>query len=405
MTTTIRPIKTNKDYASALKRIEELMSAEAGTAEADELEVLATLIELYEKQNFPIDLPEPIDAIRFRMEQAGLTNRDLVPVLGSRSRVSEVLAGKRPLTLSMIRGLHEHLGIPADVLLHRSAASLTANTERREWARYPLRAMAKLGWIENAPAIKDRAEEIMCDLLVRAGGASAVPALYRKNDGARQKANVDEFALEAWCLQLIALARATPLAREYKDGVINDKFARTLVRKSWLADGPRLAREYLGLHGIHLIYLPHLPRTHFDCAALKLADGTPVIGLTLRYDRLDNFWFCLCHELAHVSLHMKGERADVFIDDLSLPTTLDKKEREADAWAQDILIPSESWNKSSVRVTGSAVAVNQLANELGIHPSIVAGRVRTERRNYHLLTQFIGAREVRKHFLSARCAA
>src|SRR5258707_243477 len=113
----IRPIKTIGDNEEALPRIEELMDAKPGTAEMDDLEVFASLVEQYEEKRFPIDAPSPIDAIRFRMEQADLSPRDLVPFLGSRAKVSEVLSGKRPLTLQMIRALHEHLGIPADSLL------------------------------------------------------------------------------------------------------------------------------------------------------------------------------------------------------------------------------------------------------------------------------------------------
>src|SRR6056297_1563828 len=117
-----RLIKTETDYEQALSRIEELMDADAGTPEADELELLATLVEMYEDAHYPIDMPDPVDAIRFRMEQAGLKQQDLVPYMGSRSKVSEVLNRKRPLTLSMMRGLHRGLGIPAEVLLQESGA-------------------------------------------------------------------------------------------------------------------------------------------------------------------------------------------------------------------------------------------------------------------------------------------
>src|SRR4051812_28263958 len=113
----IRPIKADRDYEEALRRIEELMGAVPGTPELDELDVLASLVEQFEAKRFAIDVPNPIDAIHFRMEQANLSPRDLVPFLGSRSKVSEVLSGKRPLTLQMIRALHEHLGIPAGALL------------------------------------------------------------------------------------------------------------------------------------------------------------------------------------------------------------------------------------------------------------------------------------------------
>ncbi|WP_404790419.1 ImmA/IrrE family metallo-endopeptidase [Altericista sp. CCNU0014] len=401
--TAIRPIRTRADYEAALLRIDSLMDAEAGTPEADELEVLATLVELYEKKHFPIGWPDPIEAIRFRMEQAGLSARDLIPLLGSRAKVSEVLSGKRSLTLQMIRALHEHLGIPAEVLLRQPGASLPEMPLDLDWSRFPLTAMAKLGWIEPGRNLKERAEEIIRDLIQRAGGPEALPeGLYRKNDGARQNAKMDAYALKAWCYQLLAEAKATVLPSAYRQGSITQEFGRNLVRLSSLREGPRLAKEFLANYGIHLIYLPHLPRTHLDGAALKLSDGTPAIGLTLRYDRLDNFWFCLCHELAHVALHMQKGMDEAFFDDLSLGDVegieTDVKEAEADQWAQDVLIPAEVWAASMVKENATPAAVVELAHELGIHPAIVAGRVRKELHNYRLLTHYVGNGEVRKFF-------
>jgi HTH-type transcriptional regulator/antitoxin HigA len=110
-------IKTEKDYRAALRRIEEIFGAKRGTPEGDELELLATLVELYEDEAFPIGLPSPVEAIRFRMEQQGLRPKDLAPHLGGANRVSEVLSGKRALTTAMIHKLHHELGIPAHVLV------------------------------------------------------------------------------------------------------------------------------------------------------------------------------------------------------------------------------------------------------------------------------------------------
>jgi len=115
-------LKTRSDYHAALKRVESLMDARAGTARGDELELWAFLIESYEAMHYPIDPPDPIHAIRFSMEQQGLEPKDLIPILGSRSRVSEVLSGKRALNLRMIRALHARLGIPAEILVRPSAA-------------------------------------------------------------------------------------------------------------------------------------------------------------------------------------------------------------------------------------------------------------------------------------------
>jgi HTH-type transcriptional regulator/antitoxin HigA len=118
----IRLIKTERQHTAALKRIEQLMDARPNTPAGDELELLAALVEMYERQNFPVDLPDPIEAIRFRMEQQGLIQQDLAPYLGSRSRVSEVLGGRRSLSLAMIRALHAGLGIPLRVLVQEPKA-------------------------------------------------------------------------------------------------------------------------------------------------------------------------------------------------------------------------------------------------------------------------------------------
>ncbi len=113
----IKPIKTEADYEAALTEIAQLMEAEAGSAEGDQLEVLVTLVEAYEARHWRIDPPDPVDALLVRLEEGRLTRRELEQLLGSRSRVSEILHRKRPLTLTMIRRLHSQLGLPAESLI------------------------------------------------------------------------------------------------------------------------------------------------------------------------------------------------------------------------------------------------------------------------------------------------
>jgi HTH-type transcriptional regulator / antitoxin HigA len=113
----IKPIKTTNDYNQALKRLESIFDAKNGTSEGDELEVLGILIDEYEKEQFPIGLPDPIEAIKFRMEQMGYSQNDLATIVGLKSRASEILNRKRKLSLEMIRKLHEELNIPTDVLI------------------------------------------------------------------------------------------------------------------------------------------------------------------------------------------------------------------------------------------------------------------------------------------------
>jgi HTH-type transcriptional regulator/antitoxin HigA len=127
----IRPIKTEADYDAALARAAALMDAEEGTAEADELDILATLIEAYEDRHYPMDLHDPIDAIKHRMELKGLTRKDLEPLIGTRTRVAEVLNGKRSLSINMIRKLHAELGIPAEVLIRPTRKSGQAARRKR----------------------------------------------------------------------------------------------------------------------------------------------------------------------------------------------------------------------------------------------------------------------------------
>lgn len=125
-TVDIRPIKTKADYKAALKAVESLMAAKARTPEGDRLELLVMLVEAYERQYFPMDLPDAVEAIKFRMEQQGLTAKDLEPMIGRSNRVYEVLNRKRGLTLAMIQKLHVGLGIPAESLLRQSAVPAEA---------------------------------------------------------------------------------------------------------------------------------------------------------------------------------------------------------------------------------------------------------------------------------------
>ena len=113
----IKPIKTKKDYEQAMLRLEEIFNAKKGTPKGDELEILSLLIEKYEDEKFPIDLPDPIEAIKFRMEQSGLTQTDLANIVGQKSRASEILNRKRKLSLDMIRQLHNKWRIPTEVLV------------------------------------------------------------------------------------------------------------------------------------------------------------------------------------------------------------------------------------------------------------------------------------------------
>ena len=275
MSSFIKPIRTEEDHKRALERIDKIFDAEEGTPEGDELEVLVDLVMFYESKTVDIGFPDPISAIKFRMDQAGLTQRDLMPYIGSRSKVSEVLSGKRDLTLSMARALHQNLGIPADVLLQKPGAEFDSTLEEIDPRRYPLKEMAKRGWIPQLSDLADRAKEEIRAMMEKAGGpeTAAVP-LYRKNGHRRLNAKADPYALRAWCWRVLGVANENPPQADYQSGTVTPEFMQEIAHLSVSEDGPRRAQERLAEHGIALVVERHLPRTHLDGAALRLARWT-----------------------------------------------------------------------------------------------------------------------------------
>ena len=397
-----RLIKTEKDYKTALSRIEALMDAKPGTAEMDELELLTALVEIYEERHYPISLPNPIEAIKFRMDQLGLSQKDMVPYIGTKSKVSEVLNGKRPLTLAMMRSLNQNMGISAEVLLREPGADFPEEMQGMTWQKFPIAEMAKRCWISKEKNFKENAEELMRNFIAQAGGVEAVsPAFFRQAKGARYNSKMDPYGLTAWCIRVLAIAKSNPLRQTYRKGSIKQSSLQEIARLSYFEDGPQLAKEYLHKQGIHLIVVPHLPKTYLDGAAMLMPDGTRVIGLTLRYDRIDNFWFCLLHELAHIAKHLTSQDR-IIIDDLDLrghdANLEDKLEKEADEMTRDGLIPKKVWEKNPLKGETTAEKIISLAEKLKIHPAIIAGRVRHERNNYRLLSKLVGSGQVRKHF-------
>lgn len=396
-----RIIKTDSDYRNALAEIDSLLDRDPdpGSSDADRLELLTLLVQDYESQIFQVSLPDPVDAILFRMEQQSLSQKDLVPYIGSRSKVSEVLSGKRPLSLSMVRALHAGLGIPAKVLLHEQASNLMKEPDV-EWTRFPLREMIRRGWIqEKVSDVQGQAEEVLRRFFAKVGPETSVLALYRKSSSSmRSIRSMDEYALLAWTARVIIQSSENPPPGGYHPQTVTLEFMRQVAQLSWSEQGPALAKEFLEKHGVSLIIESHLPKTHLDGAAILLQDEKrPIIGLTLRHDRLDNFWFCLLHELAHISLHL-DEKTVQFYDDLDLESQDDPREREADKMAGEALIPEEVWRKSPASRLRTPEAAQHLANQLRIHPAVVAGRMRHQFKSYRVLNQLVGHNQVRKSF-------
>ncbi len=391
-------IKNETEYEAALEQLDLLMDATAGSAKGESLELWATLIDLYEREVHPIELPTAIEAIRFRMDQAGLKQQDLVPYLGSRSKVSEVLSGKRPLSLAVMRKLHDELGIPAEVLLQEPEAKLPAHLEGIDWHHFPLKAMLNRGWLtevdRDLPVVKERAEEYLTRWAAPLGDYALEPALLRQH--VRSGGKSDGYALSAWKIRVSLLAFEQNLPA-YQPGTITLDFIGDLVRLSYLDNGPLLAREFLHKHGIHFVVEGHLPHTHLDGAAIKMPGGAPLVALTLRHDRLDNFWFTLCHELAHIALHFDSDDCDAFFDDLD-QAEANSLEGEADKWAGEALIQSEAWKAADLCRQPTLERVRSFAAAMRINPVIPAGRVRRETGNYRLFGKFVAGEKVRQFF-------
>lgn len=384
-----RLIKTEADYDNALVIIDGLMGAEPGTEDAERLEYWAKLVEIYEEEHYPIPKPTPLEAIEFAMDQQRLTRRDLEPFMGSKGVVSEVLAGKRRLALDMIHALHAGLGIPLDTL----AQEMPLQAQDLDVSTFPVKEMKARGWIN--PTNKGDVESAVRQWLDECGLDDAVMA-YAARSSMRLGARGDESAMLAWVCGVKAIASREPLPTKFDRAALDHAFLRGLVALSPDTRGPVLARDYLAQAGIHLVVERHFAKTYMDGAALLEPDGTAVIGMSLRYDRIDNFWFTLLHEASHLALR-HVEPGSFVVDDMDVRSQ-DAREHEADEMAMEALIPSESWEAVPTGVRTSSAFVVGMADKLGIHPAIVAGRVRRETRNYRLFAKMVGSGEVRKLF-------
>ncbi|MFA6917172.1 MAG: ImmA/IrrE family metallo-endopeptidase [Parachlamydiales bacterium] len=391
-------IRTEEQYRSYLEEVQTLMASGVplNSKQSDKLELLTVLLEAYENAKYPVESPDPIDAILFRMHEKGLKRADLIPYFGTSSRVSEVLGRKRPLTVQMIRALSIGLGISADTLVGLSMPDAAPQKSAIDWSKFPVKEMAKRGWLESAAIRATSSVEDVVKNFISEAGLQFGAASFRRTLVGEAQSPTTRYSLYAW------LARVIQKAREKKSSLgvfeqeaLSTSFLRELAQLSWYDQGPLLAIEYLGKHGVAVIVEPHLKGTLLDGAALKDADGTPIIGLTLRHDRLDNFWFTLLHEVAHIWKHSGSDEA--FLDDLDASSE-DRREAEANRLAREAFIPRLIWKRSDAFISPSKESIDKLSRELKIHPAIIAGRLRKETGNYRVFTDLVGLNQVRTMF-------
>jgi len=391
----LRVIRDDLQYAALLEQAKELAIADPSpdSDDAERLAIISVLLEKYEEERFKLDAPDPIDAILYRLAELGLRQKDFATIVGSRSRASEILARKRGLTIEMIRAIHEQLKIPAELLIAHPH-DRDAGPDDLDWTKFPVREMKKRGWLDSDLAQGKTGEDLIRSFFARSSAHHA-PLLLRKTLTGVQNEE-GRYAIYAWVARVLVRARdLRKVDVRYVPGSITDEFLRQIAKLSRSPDGPLLAREFLAMKGIALVVEPHLPKTKLDGAAI-LDDGAPVIGLTLRYDRVDYFWFTLMHELVHVQRHL-GRQHVTFVDEDEMSND-DEKELEANIYAAEAFIPRQIWKSSDAYRTRKYEAVIQLADSLMIHPAIVAGRIQRETSNYKILKELSGASGIGRLF-------
>jgi len=281
-----------------------------------------------------------------------------------------------------------------------SQVSLEQDSGGFAWDQFPIKEMYHRNWFEGfsgtLQAAVNNAEELVRNF-VESALNKPVQAAARQR--VRYGGNVNRYALIAWQCRVINSAKKIVIENKYKKSTINNDWFTRLAQLSSEKEGPKRAVEYLRDFGIRLVIEPHLSQTHLDGAAILLSSG-PVIGMTLRYDRIDNFWFVLFHELIHILRHLHRGDIESIFDDLDAVAT--DIEIEADNEAGEYLVPAKQWETALARYIRSEESIKNFAKELGLHPAIIVGKIRKEADNYTILTDLVGQGEVRNLFPKVR---
>jgi len=251
------------------------------------------------------------------------------------------------------------------------------------------------GWLDKAEQSDESGLSHLKRTVAEHVGEHGTPSLLRT--GLNVEDHAEDWLLLAWKAQVTRRAISEISKAKARFRPIDFAWLKDVVHLSAEDDGPSRVRLLLAEHGIVLIAESQIAGMNVDGAAF-LVEETPIIGLTLRHDRLDNFWFTLMHELAHIMLHYRTGLSAGFFDSIET-RPVDEMELEADKFAENLLIPEELWVRSPARIAKSAEPIERLARQLGISPAIVFGRVRMERNNYTLFSNHIGRGKVRQQLL------
>jgi HTH-type transcriptional regulator/antitoxin HigA len=365
-----------------IKEYEALKSGAVTLLEADSLEELPTLL------------------IRARIAN-GLSQRQLAEALGLSEQQVQRYESDQYASASLTRISKVAAALNLDISEVGELRSQRSEERPQRvdinWELFPVGEMYRRRWFRgfkgSLTAAMAQRVELVSDFIQEAMPRRQQAFLRSR---ARLGAEMDPYALWAWQCRILILSKKVELPTSFSRSSITAEWLQELVRLSRYDDGPQRAKEALREIGIPLVVEPHLPRTYLDGAAFLLPNGTPVVGLTLRYDRLDNFWFVLIHELVHIRDHLrKGKLEDIFDD---LEAQGDELERQTDSEAGQILIPEDQWETALPRYLRTEDSVSTFADEVGIHSAIVAGRIRKEADNYIIMSDLVGHGEVRRQF-------
>ncbi|MBN2606986.1 MAG: ImmA/IrrE family metallo-endopeptidase [Thiotrichales bacterium] len=388
----IKLIQNEAEYEAAMARVSELMDLdpELNSPEGNELDVWVTLIKKFESEKVTPDFPSYIEAIKFFMDQRGFNQNDMTSYFGSKAKTSEILNGKKSLTLNMIRKLVNGLGIPANILLQDENKEL--NKRNIDWLAFPLKDMFKKHYFPSFEGktlkdLKEVAEEEVTKFINQLPFSWELtkPEMRTAAHGNNDK-EVSDYALWAWQIKVLVQCKEKEVS-DFDKNLIDSHFLRRVARLSFMKKGPKLAEEFLASHGIYMIVEPHLEKTYLDGAAM-MYHKHPVVALTLRYDRLDNFWFTLLHELAHISLGHVGEKTPFVFDSNLNPDDTTEKEKQANEAAFNAF-GLQGAVKELMNVTEYA-EVENLSKRFDLSPSIIIGQIRRFKNDHSIFTRKMG---------------
>jgi len=338
--------------------------------------------------------------IRARIAR-GMSQKDLAAFLGLKEQQIQRYEAERYRSASLDRLVEIAEALSVQI---RNRAELVGDgrltlADPSVWQAFPIAEMYKRGWFEDFPGTMAEARKAAADLvpafLQGVGSRHAPAALHRKS--VRASGQVHEASIAAWEARVRQLAERDPPAIPFDAAAIDDAWIAGLVALTLDPEGPAKVVDYLRAIGISLIVERHLPGTLLDGASMASAGSHAIVALTLRHDRLDNFWFTLLHEIGHLKRHIGGQGYSAIFDDTEAPADAEI-EREADAFALEALLPAAQWNLAVSRFTRTEKAVTGDAKRFGVGPAVIAGRVRREAGDYTILRTLVGAGDVRRLF-------